>query len=289
MGAFLVDRGVVGLKDAYMSIPMDRADFDAALESARNTGIRMRRASCEEARHWVAAGIRWAHDNGMRLPEDWVKTASLIGGVGDWRSADVSAFVKGFVGHPEDLRQRLIIEPFDSYIQRPDISFIFDSRAPIKDQQTGEYYPDRSIEDLSDEDLEDIADDLPSEEVEAISAAMAAAVNGLAAETASWLETQGDQPSPELQEAYKAMLIARVLAYSASPDAPDDEAIALTQEILSTLFEKVEVSRAKEFHRAAEQALRHIKMEPRLVQKVIRRRGLSPEQLESDDSQTFAS
>ena len=41
-----------------------------------------------------------------RLPKDWIRSASLIGGIGDWESADVSLFVKEFVGHPEDLRQR---------------------------------------------------------------------------------------------------------------------------------------------------------------------------------------
>jgi hypothetical protein len=47
-----------------------------------------------------------------------------------------------FAGHPDDLHQRLIGQPFEDYIQRTDIDFVFSDNAPVMDQGTGEYIDD---------------------------------------------------------------------------------------------------------------------------------------------------
>src|SRR6059058_1090303 len=103
------------------------------IDACRRNGITMRRATIDEIRVLAAGGVRWAHENGMRVPKDLIKTATLIGGIGDWASADVSLFLKQFVGHPEDLRQRLLREHIDTYLKRTDIHFVF-SEAPYIDQ-----------------------------------------------------------------------------------------------------------------------------------------------------------
>lgn len=110
VACFLVDQGVVGLKDCWVRMRIERSEFQEMIDRSQERGISMRRVLPEQIRRMVAGGIRWAHENGMRLPKDWAKPASFIGGVSDWASADVSAFVKEFTGHPEDLRQRLIGE-----------------------------------------------------------------------------------------------------------------------------------------------------------------------------------
>jgi len=129
VAAFLVDRGVVGLKDAWTAMNITRQQFEEVLEGSRGEGITMSRAKMEDVRKMVAGGFRWAYENGMRLPKDLDKTAALIGGVGDWRAADISRFAREFVGHPADLRQRLIGEAFESYIMRSDIAFTFSDLA----------------------------------------------------------------------------------------------------------------------------------------------------------------
>jgi len=154
VAVFLIDRGVVGLKDAYARTNIAREEFDNMLDGAERRGIPMSRVTIEDVRRVVAGGIRWANENGMRLPKDWAKPASMIGGVGDWASADVSEFVSEFAGHPEDLRLRLIGEPFESYIRRPDIRFIFSDAAPVMDPRTGKYLEPKSWEFVEDEDAD---------------------------------------------------------------------------------------------------------------------------------------
>ena len=154
LSCFLVDRGVVGLKDAWTTMNTDRAELADALDSSADRGIRMRRAEVSEALRCVCGGARWAHDNGMRLPKDWVRAPLLLGDVSDWRSADVSGFVMEFAGHPEDLRQRLIGEPFDTYLQRDDIQFIFADDAPYMEQSTGRYVDANG--ELDEDDLDEV-------------------------------------------------------------------------------------------------------------------------------------
>ena len=155
VACFLVDEGVVGLKDSWVRLGVDRKEFQRMLDAGQGSGIRMRRVAIEEALRWIAGGARWAHDNGMRLPKDWLRHASMLGAIGDWKNADVSEFAMEFAGHPEDLRQRLIGESIGSFLARDDIRFVLNSAAPYKDQRTGEYASDLDDDALDDEEAED--------------------------------------------------------------------------------------------------------------------------------------
>lgn len=277
--AFLLDRGVVGLKDAWVRMGLRKDEFDDTVEGCRLRGIGMRRSSPEEVRRWVAGGLRWAHDNGMRLPRDWAKAASLIGGVGEWQSADVSAFVKEFAGHPEDLRQRLIGEAFDSYVRRDDVQFIFATDAPYKDQKTGQYVDqDLGLEEMSEEELEAIAEDMPEEELNALAARLAPAAEGLVAETAPWLQAQGDTPSPELLEAWKSVMLASMLSNQAMPDADDEDRADFGFELLQSMSGRIHGDRAAEYQHAVGQVLRHLETDSMMMQKAVLKHGLSLEQ-----------
>jgi hypothetical protein len=189
IACFLVDRGVVGLKDAWSRINIDRLEFAEMLEKCSDRGITMRPATLDEVRRMVAGGIRWAHENGMRLPKDWVKPASLLGGINNWMTADVSGFVKEFAGHREDLRQRLIGEPFESYIQRDDIAFVFSDLAPYMNQETGDYVNADAFEDeaLAEEEFEGILAGISDAEIDRLMAALLLPAAELAAQTILWL------------------------------------------------------------------------------------------------------
>jgi hypothetical protein len=282
IACFLVDQGVVGLKDSWARLHMDRMEFDSMLAECTRHGMPMTRASVDDVRRIVAGGIRWAFDNGMRLPKNWENPASLFGGVGEWKSADVSLFVMEFAGHPEDLRQRLIGAPFDNYIRRTDIQFVFSDSAPYMDQETGEYsheaVPDPS--DLDEDELESIAADLPKEEIDALVERFSPSSLGLAQETAAWLAARNESPSPGLSEAWQSMLIAFLLSQTAMPDAPDEEIADFGIDLLRDLSGRIAEERYAEYDRAVGQALEYLETDPKVMQKAVLKFGLGGESID---------
>lgn len=234
LACFLIDRGVVGLKDAFLRMGLDRKALDGVIEKGGASGIAMNSVSEDKAKKYIAGAVRWTHDNGMRLPIDWVRVASLIGGVEGWESADVSMFVKEFAGHPDDLRRRLISEPFDTYIRRTDIRFIFSDSAPVMNLKTGEYedtddWDDDEDDEFDDDDEDDdaLSSDLLPPEVIALIKRFEPVVETLTKDTQRWLIAQGRTPSPGLFEAWQGILLSGVLARVADPDASKEESIDL--------------------------------------------------------------
>ena len=273
MACFLVDRGVPGLKDAFVHMGFDRQALDTALERAAGENIRMVRTSVEQARRLIAGAMRWAYENGLRLPRDWAKPAMLIGGVGDWMSADVSGFVKEFSGHPEDLRQRLVSEPFEQYVQREDIDFMFSDTAPYMDQETGKYT------DQDDEiDPESLADELPPEALTELVGQMALAIPLLTKETAIWLSGRDMAPSPELMTAWKSILLATQMSNAVLPDAPADERADFSRGLLENMSEQFEEMQTDEYGRALNQVLEHLASNPTMMKEVVLKAGELPEE-----------
>jgi len=268
--AFLIDRGIVGLKDAWAILPLDRSQFDEVLADCRAQGISTRRVPIEEARSLVAGGLRFAHEHGMRLPKEWTKAAQLLGGVGEWQSADVSKFVREFVGHPEDLRQRLIGSSLETFLARNDIAFTFSDDAPYMDQQTGRYtdWPDEDDE-LDWEEIEQLANDIPTQELDAMLEQFTIPAGRLAETTAAWLQLRGALPSAELMMAWRSILLSRLLSVTAMPDASDAEIADFANNLLQGMTSHGKVSLADEYHRAVGQALEHLESNPLLIRPVI--------------------
>ncbi|HEY1923528.1 MAG TPA: hypothetical protein VGG44_12320 [Tepidisphaeraceae bacterium] len=265
VACFLVDRGVVGLKDAWFRMRLIHEELEGMIEASEDRGIRMRRVNVETVRRWIAGGIRWADQNGMCLPKDWIKTASLIGGVGDWRSANLSGFVKEFAGHPDDLRQRLLAEPFEKYIQRDDIDFEFNDEAPYMDQETGEYLQADGPVELDEEEIESIFDNLPEDMVQKLTDVFTPGAIALTKETASWLGARGDEPSPGLNEAWRHVLLANLMARTVMPNAPRDEIDDLSFDMLEELSGEIEDPRYPEYDRGITQVLAHLESDPKLM------------------------
>lgn len=272
IACFLIDRGVVGLKDAWTRMDISPEEFGDMLTRGQQNGITLHRGSAEEARKWIAGGVRWAHDNGMRLPKDWAKAASLIDGVGDWHNADVSQFVKEFAGHPEDLRQRLIGEPLETYLQRKDIKFIFSDAAPYKDQGTGSYSDWDLLDEADEEEDEELDDDalaslIPDEQIDELLAKVAPLAENITEKTKARLLERGQEPSPELFSAWQNLLICRLMAGAAFQGGPQEEIDDFAYQLLQGLSERVEESRAAEFDRAIEQVSEHLEADPQLMQR----------------------
>lgn len=288
IASFLIDRGVVGLKDAWTGTTIGRAEFADMLAACDRQNLPMRRVSLEDLRRWIAAAARWAHDNGMRLPKDWLKTASLIGGVGAWETADVSAFVKKFAGHPDDLHQRLIGEPFNTYIQRADIDFDFTEDSPYMDQTTGEYIHPDSFDDLDDsddsddsdgEDGESILDILPVGGPNKLLTQFRPTAAGLTIETTAWLADRNEKVSPpDLLEAWQSILLATILSKSDMPDGTDEDVQLLGYDLLEDLGGRNDRSRATQYDHAVTQALNHCQTDTKMMQNAFLKYGFADNQ-----------
>lgn len=272
VACFLVDRGIAGLKDAWTRIGIDRMEFQQMLDACAARGIPMRLVSQDEARRMIAGGIRWAHDNGMRLPKDWTKPSSLIGGVGDWESAGVSAFEKEFAGHPEDLRARLIAKPFDDFIRQTDVSFVFSDAAPYMDQETGDYLNDDQLDD-NDDDIESITDAFPTEEFAALLNQFAPAATMLMEETTTWLAARSESPSSELFEAWRTVMLASFVSKVAMGDAPDEEAAELGFELIRDFSGRIDDHLSTSYGQAVGQVLEHLETDSALMQRAVLTHG----------------
>lgn len=278
---FLIDRGVVGLKDAWCLIPCDSAQRQKIFDGARESGLRLVRVTPEVACARIAAAARWAFDNGMRLPKDWLKAAAIIGPVGDWRVADVSAFVKEFVGHPEDLRQRLIGEPFKTYLARRDVAFEFSDAIPYMDQRTGQYIDPLAPDDLDlDEEIsdEELAKVLPDQALDEIMGAFSPSVAKLANRTEAWLRASGQSPSSELRDIWGALLFAGAMAMAMGPveGRAERDAEDRAREALEVLKARPAFTRSDAYRLAVEQCEAHLEAEPGAFTRTLREAVIPP-------------
>ena len=271
LACFLVDRGVVGLKDAYTLMPTDREAVSRVLDSAQSSGIVMRSATVEEIRKMVAGGVRWAHEHGMRLPKDWHKMAAVIGGVGDWMSADVSQFAKEFAGHPEDLRRRLVAEPLESFLQRTDIAFVFNDAAPYMDQETGRYENNGETDDdeFDDEEALDL-DDFPDVLLDEIDKRLTPVVATIEPRIKSWLADRNRPASSELADVCKNLFLASMLSAIAQPDGDRKGFSDAYAKLFRTIASEADPANSPERTRAYEQLLDFMRANPLQLENALR-------------------
>jgi hypothetical protein len=271
LACFLVDRGVVGLKDAYTLIPADREHLDRIREGAESRGIGMKQTSIEQIRNIVAGSVRWAHAHGMRLPKDWHKTAAVIGGVGDWASADVSKFVKEFAGHPEDLRRRLIGESLESFMARTDITFIFSDAAPYMDQETGRYENNGEIDDEEFDDEEGLSlDDFPDVLLDEIDKRLTPVVAKIEPTIKSWLADRNQPPSSEIAVVCKNLFLASLLSAVAQPDGDRKGFSDAYAKLFRNIASEADPENSPERTRAYEQLLDFMRANPLQLENALR-------------------
>lgn len=190
MAGFMVDLWCAGLKDAWGRIDIRSEEFDAAIDRTPEE-LELVEADPETVRGVVAGSIRFAVQNGFRLPGHYERWLAMLGGVGDWKTADLSDFgVDGklrWVGPIEDLEQRLIGCSVEEFLARDDVDFFMGcDEPPETDEET---------------DVIEESGDLVQEQ--ALSAIR------------RWCFTAGEIPHPRLDEAL-AIVMASVL------QAPDD-------------------------------------------------------------------
>lgn len=268
--SFLIDRGVVGLKDTWSVIPIEPAQRQMIFDASRERGFALQRITSAAALAWIAGAARWTNENGMKLPKDWLKIAAVVGDVGDWHHADVSAFKKEFAGHPEDLRQRLIAESFESYMKRKDIAFTFSDGAPFKDQRTGRY---SNLEEYAADDEEDIEEvdelfsSLTDAELNDVLMKYVPVAAELTKQTGAWLAAKGKSPSSELPNAWKLIVVVTTLSNNlpAESDMTDDDKGDLSHDWIVELSQRITTDSPEELHRAIGQCIQHLLVDQHLM------------------------
>lgn len=210
-GAYLVDIWCVGLKDAWGRINVMKADFDEAKD---RFGEHQKMTRVDPATAWrlVAGGVRFARQNGFRLPPHYERWVSLLGNKAETATADLTGFgIEGgklrYVGTIEDLEERLIGCRVDDFLKREDVEFI------IGDEPWSEVLDDRLDEkDGLEEEDEGEDDELLDEEEDPIQdAELLDEAKNLMRQRATdavrkWCFAKGIQPHPRLEEAVGLIL-----------------------------------------------------------------------------------
>ena len=129
MGAFLVDLWCAGLKDAWGRLDITMEEFnEGVLKSEMADQVDLVRVDLGIVRRIVAGGLRFAQQNGFRLPPRYQRWTALLGDIGDWESADLEDFgVDGklrWVGPMTDLKARLIACSADDFLSREDVDYV---------------------------------------------------------------------------------------------------------------------------------------------------------------------
>jgi hypothetical protein len=128
MAAFLVDIWCAGLKDAWGRLHTNMHEFeDGILYSEGGIAQNLVRVDLGVVRRLVAGGIRFAQQNGFRLPPKYERWSAMLGDLGDCASADLSDFGRDgklhWVGPLYDLQERLIGCSVDEFLSRKDVEY----------------------------------------------------------------------------------------------------------------------------------------------------------------------
>jgi hypothetical protein len=236
MAGFLIDLWCAGLKDAWGHLNLFQQDIDHNLEVARRQ-YQLIRIQPDAARSLVAGAIRFARQNGFRLPPKYQRWVNLLGQVPDPAAADLRPFGKDggllWVGPLDDLRKRLVGSSLEQFLDRPDVKFV----SPDPEWEYDDEYDDEYGDDPLDDDFEDDEqqDDRAPVEIAADLMAMNVVESFVEETFEEALEAArrtGEEPSPLLRDAAKTLLKAVLTEMTAIEKGPE-----VTEEVTALLHD----------------------------------------------------
>ena len=125
---------------AIAAIPSNNT-FTACYQTSDNLLDRMReeldvaRLSTSEAKRLVAGGVRFARQNGFKLPPHYERWTAIFGDLGDLAAVDLTDFgVEGglrYVGTKAFLQRRLAACTVDEFLNRPDVQWVLGESGAI--------------------------------------------------------------------------------------------------------------------------------------------------------------
>ncbi len=151
------DRSLVrGLKDAWGELDMLHDEIDRHVDRAQER-FELVRIEPDAARQLVAGAVRFARQNGFRLPPHYERWVNLLGGMLDPATADLRAFGKDggllWIGPLNDLRRRLIGCSLDEFLARPGVHFV----SEVED--SGDAESDDDDSEKSDEEFDEASEE----------------------------------------------------------------------------------------------------------------------------------
>lgn len=238
MATFMVDLWCAGLKDAWGKLDITRDEFDRIIEAMSDRMDRtLVKVDVAEVRQVVAGALRFAKQNGFRLPPHYDRWVGFCGDLGDWlHTADLSHFgINGnprklrWVGPMSDLRKRLIGSTGEEFLAQPNVEVITDMGEEdfYDDDDYGYDHDDDEDEEDLDDDEDGTAFDGGDEEALAAAGqtalAIAQSVDRVAGRVEHavrrWCFAEGIAPNGQLKEAVRWMLLA---SFESAADLGDD-------------------------------------------------------------------
>lgn len=223
--SFLIDIWCVGLKDAGGRADVGELEFREDVLAPYMEQLEGTRIDTEVACRLVAGAIRFARQNGFRLPPHWERWVSIFGRrLGDLNTADLSDFgVDGrirYVGDADFLRKRLIACPPEEFMARKDVELVLNEPGPGNYTGFADEDEDEGEEDEADEDSDD---ELAEEEemAELMSGLLDQMSDRVVDATRQWCFANNIVPNPRLKEG-AALVLATTLPITASVDPGQD-------------------------------------------------------------------
>jgi hypothetical protein len=236
MGAYLVDLWCAGLKDAWGWRDASMEEFRERVLKGHPSPSALVRGDLDLIARLVAGGIRFARQNGFRLPPKYERWTALLGEIGPTAEADLRDFgVDGklrWVGPVSDLKARLIGCPLEEFLSRQDVEFILgdeDGDFVDEDGWLSEAEP-LDEEGLLDEEEEVLDEEEVIEEEEMLEAASDLLVESWLNALRRWCFANGVAPHPRLVDALG--LLTDSLCELGADVLPDD-AEDLEEEIVA--------------------------------------------------------
>lgn len=213
LGVFLIDVWCAGLKNVWGVLDMLHDQIDRHLDRARDR-FPLERIEPEAARNLVAGAIRFARQNGFRLPAHYDRWLNFLGDVPDPATADLRPFGKDggllWVGSMEDLQRRLIGCSVEEFLRRRGVEFI--SEDEINDEEAEDGLDDDSEEEEDEDEI-----DVLGERVEEIT-------KGIYRQAINRCSEKGETPSPLMRPA--VIFVMGAMAAHALQDLADEDELA---------------------------------------------------------------
>jgi hypothetical protein len=209
VAVFLVDCWCVGLKDVFGRVGLNQSEYLRNVrQRSQDHGLKLVEIPLEEAARIVAGGIRFAVQNGFRLPPRYERWLPFVGPV-DWRNADLSGFGREngellWMGNPEDLRRRLISGTVKEFLARPNVKYIMDI-----DQHDAYVRDDQNIDAAEDDEETDAAE--ADDALKKLEAWLDGSAWTLAEETRLWCEQNSVKFDPRVDRVVRLLVTSRML------------------------------------------------------------------------------
>lgn len=194
---FLIDLWCAGLKDIWAKFDLFSDEVNEYVKHTReNMGTSMTRVSLDEIKPLLAAGVRFARQNGFRLPADLQKCLAFVGEI-DSTNADLTGF--GYEGDPgklywmaplSDLRKRLVGCTVEEFLAKPNVEYMAELGEDYFEEEDENARFDRLLAQF--EEFADVGFD----------------------EITAWLESQGEAPSPDLLTGFKMIFAGTLLRFA---------------------------------------------------------------------------